>query len=58
MKTQKRKLTLNKLTISKLTNLSIVNGGSGIDDDDDGTLRSYIPTRCKTGTNNNSNDLG
>ena len=56
MKTQKRRLTLHKLTISKLTNLSIVNGGSNVDDEDDGTLRIYIPTRCKTETNN-GNDI-
>lgn len=56
MKRQNEKLSLNKLKISKLNNLSFINGGDG-GDDDDGTIRSRIPTRCKPG-NGNGNGFG
>lgn len=56
MKRQKEKLTLNKFNISRLTSLSFIKGGDG-GEDDDGTLRSRIPTRCKPG-NGNGNGFG
>ena len=53
MKKQKNKLTLDKLRISKLTNLSIIIGGTGIDDGDDHpTIKSGVPVICKNGNGN------
>ena len=50
MKKSKKVLSLNKLTISRLNNLSLITGGTAAIESDVVTKKTYNPDYCPTGT--------